>query len=106
MPTKTEAGAAGSSSTAARRPARSSTVQTSTVSDNRAHPYGGGIHAHGSSPVTLVRSTVSGNVVAGAVLVAPEAVTHLGNGGGVSAQHLTVVDSRITGNQAHPPVAA
>lgn len=75
------------------------TVHDSTISDNTAGEQGGGIHFEGSGPVTVTGSTVSGNT-AKYVWTGMEAAIVYGDGGGISASDLTVVDSRIIGNWA------
>lgn len=74
-------------------------VRVSTISDNVASRFGGGIHSSGRSPVTVTDSTVSGNT-ASYTWNGSESGGVEGVGGGISASDLTVVDSRIIGNEA------
>ncbi len=74
-------------------------IHDSIISDNASGFGGGGIHSSRSAPVTVTRSTVSGNT-ASHTWRGSEAVVIHGNGGGISAGDLTVVQSRIVGNEA------
>lgn len=74
-------------------------VHDSTISDNTAYSRGGGIHSQSPASVTVTGSTVSDNTAA-FTWRGMEAAGVVGDGGGISASHITVVDSRITGNEA------
>ena len=74
-------------------------VRGSIISENAAGPYGGGISALGPAPVTVTGSTISDNT-ASYTFSGMEVYIVEGSGGGVAADHLTVVGSRVIGNEA------
>ncbi len=73
-------------------------VRDSDLSVNTAR-NGGAVHSPGSGPVRVTRSTVSGNR-AFSVVGRSTDPRLVGEGGGISAGDLTVVDSHITDNEA------
>ena len=75
------------------------TIHHSTITGNRAGVYGGGVHSPGRQPVTVTASTVTGNTALSEVSFT-EGIGILGEGGGISAGQLTVVDSTVAGNNA------
>ncbi len=81
-------------------------IHDSVIRDNAAAFYGGlsdasggGIGVWGSAPVTVTGSTVIGNSAVG-TMTGQDVYSIVGDGGGISARHLDVIDSRIIGNVA------
>lgn len=75
------------------------TVHNSTVSDNTAGVSGGGIHSLGRRPVTVTASKVTDNTARSWVTYTNS--SHIiGDGGGIWAGDLSLIDSTVTGNVA------